>query len=283
MTLRIIVPELVVAGLAIAVIVTALTGMVPWGELDRRLRFLPYAAPFALAYTLFSIARTVRDVRRQRAVGEPAPAELEPAGDDPIPYDRFLIEQRVRFMVNQYDVFTLHEDGRSRGRRVCFVEQKRLALKEDLRAFTHDAKTAEVFRIKARQVFDPRARYDVTDPDGRRIGQLAKVFGRSLLRSTWELFDANGRKVGWAQERSVPVALWRRFVDLIPFAGELLSWIPVRYHFDYHAGERRVGSFERRFGLRDRYLLDLSADSERTIDRRLAIALAVGLDALQAR
>ena len=33
----------------------------------------------------------------------------------------------------------------------------------------------------------------------------------------------------------------------------------------------------------DRYTLDLSGDPERTLDRRLALALAVGLDALQAR
>jgi hypothetical protein len=35
--------------------------------------------------------------------------------------------------------------------------------------------------------------------------------------------------------------------------------------------------------MRDRYTLDLSGDAERTIDRRLAIALAIALDALQSR
>jgi hypothetical protein len=40
---------------------------------------------------------------------------------------------------------------------------------------------------------------------------------------------------------------------------------------------------DRKFKLRDEYVLDLSGDRERRIDRRLAIALAVGLDTLQNR
>ena len=35
--------------------------------------------------------------------------------------------------------------------------------------------------------------------------------------------------------------------------------------------------------MRDRYRLDVSGDNERKLDRRVAIALAIGLDALQAR
>jgi uncharacterized protein YxjI len=39
----------------------------------------------------------------------------------------------------------------------------------------------------------------------------------------------------------------------------------------------------RKFQLRDRYVLDVAGDHDRRIDRRLAIALAVGLDALRNR
>jgi hypothetical protein len=39
----------------------------------------------------------------------------------------------------------------------------------------------------------------------------------------------------------------------------------------------------RKFQLRDRYVLDLSGDHERKLDRRLGIALAIGLDTLQNR
>jgi hypothetical protein len=202
---------------------------------------------------------------------------------DPNLHDRFFLSQRIRPMINQYEVSTLGADGKSAAEPICFVEQKRMKLKEDLRAFTDDSKTAEVFRIKAQQVWDPRARYDVTDASGQPVGQLAKVFGRSLLRSTWRLYDAAGDEVAWARERSLFVALLRRLVGLIPFVGEVGDLLPIPYHFDYFAGDQRIGGLERILGVRDRYRLDVSGNSERTIDRRLVLALAVGMDALQAR
>lgn len=203
--------------------------------------------------------------------------------------DRFYIEQRIRLMINQYEVSALCEDGRSPGEPVCFVEQKRMALKEDLRVFADDSKQAEVFRFKARQAFDPRAVYSVTDPQGNPIGGLQKVFGKSLLRSTWRLLDPAGDVIGWARERSFGVALFRRLVGFIPYVGDFADWLPIRYHFDYYLGSDdaadgpMIGGLERLVSFRDRYTLDLSGDDERRIDRRLAVALAVGMDALQAR
>jgi uncharacterized protein YxjI len=202
---------------------------------------------------------------------------------DPSRHDRFLLSQRFTMMVNQYEVSTLGSDEKSADEPVCFVEQKRMKLKEDLRAFTDESKSAEVFRIKAQQVWDPRAKYDVTDATGQKVGQLRKVFGKSLLRSTWQIYDAGGNEIAWARERSLFVALVRRLIGLVPFIGEFLELLPIPYHFDYHMGEERIGGLERILGLRDRYRLDVSGDAERKIDRRVALALAVGMDALQAR
>jgi uncharacterized protein YxjI len=202
---------------------------------------------------------------------------------DPSQHDRFLLSQRFRPMVNQYEVSTLGADGKSAGDPVCFVEQKRMKLKEDLRAFADDTKTTEVFRIKAQQVWDPRAKYDVTDSSGQKVGQLRKIFGKSLLRSTWQIYDAAGNEVAWARERNLFVALFRRTIGLVPFIGELLELLPIPYHFDYYIGEERIGGLERILGLRDRYRLDVSGDALRRVDRRVTLALAVGMDALQAR
>lgn len=206
-----------------------------------------------------------------------------PAPVDPAPHDRFFLRQRFRLMINQYEVSTLASDGKSAGEPICFVEQKRMKLKEDLRAFTDDSKTSELFRIKAQQVWDPAARYDVTDASGEQIGQLQKVFGKSLLRSTWRLYDAAGNETGWARERNLFVALFRRVVGFAPYIGAFADWLPIPYHFDYFTGDERIGGLERILGVRDRYRLDVSGDAERRIDRRIALALAVGMDALQAR
>jgi uncharacterized protein YxjI len=192
----------------------------------------------------------------------------------------------VRLVGNRYEVRVAGPNDEE-GELAAFVQQKTFALKEDLRFYADEAKATELFRVKARQRFDPRARYKVTDAEGREIGELKKEFKRSLARSTWRVYGPGGEEeVFCATERSLFRSLLRRALSLggfIPIVGDILGLIPIRYHFDFFAGDRTVGSFERRFGLRDRYILDLSGDDERRIDRRVAIALAIAMDALQAR
>jgi hypothetical protein len=199
--------------------------------------------------------------------------------NDRFGHDRFLVKQLLRPMVNLYEVFALPSSGDTPGERVAFVRQKRMAIREDLRAFSDDSEQDEVFRIKARSMLDVAGTYDVAAPDGSRLGALQKVFGKSLLRSTWRVLDAAGEELFVATERSLGVAIGRRVAELLPY-GEA---IPIPYHFTFLENERELGGLTRVLGLRDQYRLELTGDSERRIDRRLAIALAIGLDALQAR
>ena len=83
-----------------------------------------------------------------------------------------------------------------------------------------------------------------------------------------------------ARERSQVGAILRRAIDFVPDVGGL---IPIPYNFEILAGDQVVGGMDRKFQLRDRYVLDLSGDTEKRLDRRLAIALAIGLDTLQNR
>jgi uncharacterized protein YxjI len=200
---------------------------------------------------------------------------------------RFTIRQRVRMVGNRYEV-RVAEANDEEGELAAFVQQKTFALKEDLRFYADEDKQTELFRIKARQRFDPRARYRVTDADDTEIGELKKEFKRSLARSTWRVYAPgdSDRELMWATERSLLRSVLRRLqalAGIIPIVGELIELIPIRYHFDFFSGDDQIGSFERRFGIRDRYILDLSDDQDRAIDRRVAIALAIAMDALQAR
>jgi uncharacterized protein YxjI len=204
---------------------------------------------------------------------------------DPNAHDRFVLRQRIRPVINQYEISLPGEDGEP-GEPVCFVEQARFKFKEDIRFYTDDTKQVELMRLKARQRFDPRARYDVTDERGGKIGEIQKVFGESLLRSTYRLYDASGAEVAVARERSMFVALVRRAVGFVPYIGDYADWLPIPYHFDFVRDGNVIGSHQRRTGLfkfRDVYDIDLSADADHTLDRRLVLANAVGMDALQAR
>ena len=172
-------------------------------------------------------------------------------------------------MVNQYEVHGTAPDGSEAGL-VAFAQQKRMAFKEQVTLYTDDTKQTPVFGFKARQRLDLGATYDVTDPAGAPIGLFRKVFKESLLRSTWRLEQPGlGEMVG--RETNVTVAVLRRFVDS-------LSWLP--YHFDFVLDGRPMFSVVKKWGLRDRYVVTIH---EPRLDRRLVAAMAVALDALQAR
>ena len=114
----------------------------------------------------------------------------------------------------------------------------------------------------------------------QKIGTLDHVLGKSLLRTTWRVRDAQEQEVAIARERSQVAAIARRVIDFVPDWGGL---IPIPYNFDILVDDQVVGTMNRKFQLRDRYVLDLSGDHERKLDRRVAVALAVGLDTLQNR
>jgi len=198
-------------------------------------------------------------------------------------HDLFLLRQKWTLVVNRYFFSLPGPDGKE-GQVLAFVEQKRFRFKEDIRFYTDESKTEQILAIKARQRFDPRARYDITGPAGEKIGEIQKVFGRSLLRSTYRLHDAAGDEVCEAQERSLAVALLRRAIGFIPYVGGYAEWLPIPYHFVFTRGDRLLATHTRQlWKLTDHYTIDCRPDTEHLLDRRLVLATAVGMDALQAR
>ena len=202
---------------------------------------------------------------------------------NPALHDRFVLRQKWAPMVNRYEFSVPGPDGEAE-QPVCFVQQKRFKFKEDIRFYADKARTIELMRIKARQRFDPRARYDITDSNGFKIGEIQKVFGESLLRSTFRLYDANGVEVAKATEKSMVVALIRRVAGFVPYVGNFADWLPIPYHFVFLRGEHVLAVNSRRlWKIRDIYDIDATGDPHRTLDRRLILAAVVGMDALQAR
>ena len=194
--------------------------------------------------------------------------------------DRFLVDQLIRPIANLYRITPLAAGETATGPPVAFVRQKKLAIKEDIRFYADDSETEELFRIKARNILDlGGSRYDVYAGE-KQIGALEHQFRASLLRTTWRVLDASNHAVAVARERSLPMAIARRLIDFVPNVGGL---IPIPYNFDLLIDDKVIGSMNRKFQLRDRYVLDVSGDHERRFDRRLAVALAIGLDTLQNR
>lgn len=196
--------------------------------------------------------------------------------------DRLLVQQKFAPVANLYRIYTVGPDGRSPDQLVAAVRQKRMRIKERIDFFADEDERVPLLRLQKRTVFEFRGTTDVVLPDGQVIGSLRKNFGASLLRSSWSVLDAAGREVATAQESSLPLALLRRAWDAVPVVGNVPFFLP--FHFDISAaGGGKIGSYVRLPALRDRYLLDLTGDPERRLDRRVAMAFTVALDALQDR
>src|SRR5918996_3847494 len=195
--------------------------------------------------------------------------------------DRLLIQQVFKPIGNEYRISIPSPGSTEEGRALLYVKQKKLKIKEDIRFRLSPDAEEHVFMIKSKSVFEFRGRHEVLDAEGAVIGLLEKDFGRSLLRSHWHVRDASGTEVIEGHEASWVVAILRRIAGFLPEWLSLLTWLP--FNFVLLRDGREVGRYGRVLGkLRDRYVLEPGPELG-DVDRRLLIAFAVGLDALQDR
>ena len=195
--------------------------------------------------------------------------------------DRLLIQQVFKPIANEYRISVPTPGSNDEGRPLLYVKQKKMKIKEDIRFRLSPDDDAHLFMIKSKSVFEFRGRHEVLDAEGQVIGMLEKDFTRSLLRSHWHVRDTAGNDLLEAHEASWIVALVRRIADIGVDWLSLLAWLP--FNFVLRRGDQQVGSYKRVLGkFRDRYLLELGPEVG-DVDRRLIVAFAVGLDALQDR
>jgi uncharacterized protein YxjI len=192
--------------------------------------------------------------------------------------DRFLVRQHFTLMVNRYDI-TTWLDGDKPGDLLATCQQKRMTFREEATFYADRERTQRLFRFKSRKKVDVSGVTDVFDTGDQPVGKFRKDFTTSLLRSTWYLSQPDlGECQG--QERNRVVAVLRRIFTFVPFLDDLPIWLP--YHFDFTTADGKpVMTVERKFAsLRDAYRVTLH---DPALDRRLAVAMAVALDALQSR
>lgn len=117
--------------------------------------------------------------------------------------------------------------------------------------------------------------YTVVAAAGTVLARLRRDYLRGLLRKRWSVESETGQAVALAIEDSLVLSLLRRILG--SFFGLLRTNFVLLA--DEGAGQGAVlGEFNRKFTLLDRYVLDLRADAERRLDRRVAVALGIMLD-----
>ncbi|MFI1956364.1 hypothetical protein ACH46L_00435 [Streptomyces althioticus] len=188
---------------------------------------------------------------------------------------RFTIAQRATLKTDRYLVTGTEPDG-SEGPVLAYAEQRRFSLGEELTFYTDEKKSQVAFTVRERTLLDPGEGFDVLDAEGRPLGAFHERFFASLVRSTWVL-EQPGAPDAVGRERNRFVAVLRRAWDWLPLDLVPFAW---PYHFDFESDGKSVMTVDKRAGLRDRYVVEVTVPG---LDLRLAVAQAVALDTFQGR
>ena len=157
----------------------------------------------------------------------------------------------------------------------AFVKQAAFKLKEDIRVFSDESMTEQLLAIRARQIMDFSACYDVFDTKtNAKVGALKRKGLKSILKDEWMVLDANDAEIGLVVEDSAVMAALRRLLsNLIP------------QNFDMLVGGERVADFKQRF---NPFVFKMDVDFTmdpmgQRCDRRLGIAAVILLLAIEGR
>lgn len=157
----------------------------------------------------------------------------------------------------------------------AFAAGVSLSAKRHVTFYRDESKRERLLSILQDKKFQPiTMTYTVRDARGRPIARLGKNWLFNVIRKRWYVWapGPDRRLLFVAKEDSIILSLLRRFL------GPLFGLLRTNFVFLPAGTEDVIGEFKRKFTILDRYVLDMSADPQQLMDRRIAIALGVMLD-----
>jgi len=187
-----------------------------------------------------------------------------------VQHNEFLLRRKVfRLIGASFEVFT--PDGQL----ALYVNQKGFKLREDIRAYADKEKTQELLVIRARQIIDFSAAYDVFDPSGALIGTMRRKGFKSIIRDEWKVLDVAGNEVAVVKEDSTGLALVRRF---------LTNLIPQSFRFYFHGDQQPAVEYRQKFNLFVYKLnIQFMPPAVGRLDKRMGLAAAILIAAIEGR
>jgi hypothetical protein len=185
-----------------------------------------------------------------------------------IPENRYLIRRKVFTIAGQkFHVY----DGY--GKLIGYSKQKAFKLKEDIRFYADETMQQEKLVIKARQVIDFAAAYDVVDSQSQqKLGACRRKGWTSLVRDSWEILDEHDNPVAKVNEDSVLLATLRRYFS---------NLIPQHFHITDQVG-RLQATLQVRFNPFI-YKMEVDIDPSTTLHRGVILAAGILLAAIEGR
>jgi uncharacterized protein YxjI len=154
-----------------------------------------------------------------------------------------------------------------------FVVAVRLSAKRHVTFYRDQTKRGKLLEVLQDRKWQPIvATFTVRDAAGRTLALLRKNYLSNVVRRRWYVNAPDGTTQYMAMEDSIILALLRRLL------GPLFGLLRTNFIIVRGDSDDVVGEFNRKFTILDRYVLDLKADRNRLLDRRVALALGVMLD-----
>lgn len=180
----------------------------------------------------------------------------------------FTLRREVFALAGKFSIYDSTDDL------VLYSHQKLFKLREDIRIYADDHGEQEVMNVQAREILDFSAAYDVVDSTtGRKIGALRRRGFASMVQDSWEILDTADNVIGSIEEDNLGLALLRRF---------LVSLIPQKFNVTVRG--RKVALFSQAFNpFLFSMKLEFAPDSESVLDRRLGLAAAIVIAAIEGR
>ncbi|MDQ0062477.1 hypothetical protein [Paenibacillus harenae] len=182
---------------------------------------------------------------------------------------QYLVRKKILSIVG--GKFHIYDNS---GQLVLFSQMKAFKLKEDIRLYSDETMSKELVTIQARSVIDFSATYDVVDAvTGERLGSLRRKGMKSILKDEWVILNPSESEIGLIKEDNSLLALLRRFLtNLIPQS------------FSVEINNRTITVFKQNFNpFVGKLNVDFSLDTANQLDRRLGLAAAVLLLAIDGK
>ncbi len=163
------------------------------------------------------------------------------------------------------------------GNVLLYTKMRAFKLREDIRVLGPDKQT-EVVSMRARQIIDFGATYDVTDPaTGQKLGAFRRKGLKSIFKDEWLILDAADQEVGLIQEDSGGLAFLRRFI------GGVVNLFAPQQHHGFIGGSPVLTFQQTRNPFVTKTYLNFSMDTQGLLDRRLGLAAAVLFCAIEGK
>ncbi|MEO8785359.1 MAG: hypothetical protein ABI221_03615 [Candidatus Saccharimonadales bacterium] len=122
---------------------------------------------------------------------------------------------------------------------VGFIKMKMWSIKGDIRVYTDKTMQQEIVRIGGRQMVSLKKIYNIFDSTtGAELISIRQNSLKSLfVRNHMDIVSGDNRPYGYIQETSSSLALFRRWIEVIPYLGALiglfLAFVPQTFEIMY--------------------------------------------------